>query len=468
MISRANHQFGAHAIVMGGSIAGLVAARVLSDWFTKVTVIERDPRPEGPEPRKGAPQMRHAHILLAGAIEPIREWYPGIIEELAEAGALRIDAGADVVINHYGAWKPRFVAGIPTIGCSRSLLEWHLRRRTEAISNIEILYEHVAENLVTNENRDSVTGVVVKGAGKETTVAADLVVDAAGRGTRAPRWLEALGYERPFEQEVKVELAYTSRMYERPDTVEGNWKALAIYSRLPGQRGAFVFEIEQKRWLVSFPGYFKDHCPTDEEGFLAFAKSLPVPDAYEAIRNAKPLTDPVVHKIPSSRWFRYDRMKRFPERFLVVGDSVVSLNPLYGQGMLVSIQGLRDVNALLAQRANENQGLNGFPLVAQKKIAAAVLPSWMLSTTMDLRHPKTMGDRPFGLGAAQRIFADLIDLTSVDPAACQVFYEMLHMVRGPEAILDRRVLFPLLGYTIKASFVPVEKRIRAGVMPPAP
>lgn len=468
MTDTSNRRLGAHAVVIGGSISGLVCARILSDYFSKVTVIERDPRPDGPEPRKGAPQMRHAHLLLEGANAPLRQWYPGIIEELVAAGALLLDAGADAVLHHYGCWKPRFQSGIATIGCSRSFLEWHIRRRTEAISNIEILYEHVAEDLVSNANRDSVTGLVVKGAGEEKTLSADLVVDAAGRGTRAPRWLEALGYERPFEQEVKVDLAYTSRIYERPDTVAGNWKALAVYSRLPAQRGAFIFEIEGKRWLVSLPGYFKDHCPSDEEGFLAFAKSLPVPDVYEAIRNAKPLTEPVVHKVPSSRWFRYDRMKRFPARFLVVGDSVVSLNPLYGQGMLVSIQGLHEVSVLLEERAQGNQGLLGLPLIAQKKIAATILPSWMLSTTMDLRSPKTIGDRPFGLGAAQRIFTDLIDMTSTNPEACQVFYEMVHMRRGMDALFDRRIFFPLIGYVIKSPFVPLEKRIRSRDMPPAP
>ncbi|HMY17037.1 MAG TPA: hypothetical protein PKA58_12005 [Polyangium sp.] len=448
---------GAQAIVIGGSIAGLVAARILSDYFSKVTVIERDPRPEEPLPRKSAPQMKHAHLLLGAANEILETLHPGITTELEQAGALLLDSGADVAIYHYGKWKPRFKMDFPTIGCSRPFLEWHIRRRTEAIANIEIRYEHTVERLVPNELRTMIVGVAVKNATGESNLYGDLVVDAAGRGTRAPRWLEALGYEKPFEQDVQVDLAYTSRLYERPAQVEGNWKALAVYSRMPAQRGAFVFEVEGGRWIVSLPGYFKDHCPTDEDGFLEFARSLPVPTVYESIRNAKPLSDPVTHKIPSSRWFRYDKMKKLPERLIMVGDSVVSLNPLYGQGMMMSILGLEAVAELLEQRSKKGQGLAGLPQAAQKRIADKIVPAWLLSTTMDLRYPKAVGPRPFGFGGIQRIFNNLIDTSNDNVAACRVFYDVLHMRRGMQAIADPRLLAPLVGKSIKNVFTSSDK-----------
>lgn len=468
MVTSSRQQLGTHAVVIGGSIAGLAAARVLSEHFAKVTVIERDPRPEGPEPRRSAPQMRHAHILLGAANATLEKLYPGIIAELERAGAVLTDSAGDIAVHQFGSWKPRFNAGFKTVNCSRPLLEWHIRKRTEAITNIDIRYEHVVENLVANDSRERVTGVVVKGNTGETTLAADLVVDAAGRGTRAPRWLETLGYERPFEQEVKVDLAYTSRLYERPRDFAGDWRALVIVSRLPGHRAGFIFEVENGRWIVSFPGYFKDHCPTDEEGLLAYARSLPVPDAYEAIRNAKPLTDPVIHKLPSSRWFRYDKMKRFPERFMVIGDSVCSLNPAYGQGMLVSLQCLDVVAELLARRARNYQGLLLLPLEVQKKITPVIHAAWMLTTTMDLRYPRAIGDRPLGIGAVQWLFVNMLDLISVNEDACRVFYEMMHMLRGPEALLDQRMLLPLIKYSLESPFVPFEKRIYSGPRPPAP
>lgn len=457
---------GKHAIVIGGSIAGLVCARVLSDHFSKVTVIERDPRPEGPSPRKSAPQMKHAHLLLGAANAILETMYPGITSELEQAGALLIDSGADVAIYHYGQWKPRFKMGFPTIGCSRPFLEWQIRQRTEAIANIEIRYEHVVERLVPNESRTMIVGVNVKNSGHESNLYGDLVVDAAGRGTRAPKWLEALGYEKPFEQEVQVDLAYTSRFYERPEHVDGNWKALAIYSSIPAQRGAFIFEVEGGRWLVSLPGYFKDHCPTDEDGFLEFARSLPVPVVYDSIRNAKPLSEPVTHKIPSSRWFRYDQMKRLPERLVMVGDSVVSLNPLYGQGMMMSILGLESFSQLLQKRARRGQGLAGLPNAAQKQIADKILPAWLLSTTMDLRFPKAIGHRPFGSSGMQRVFSQLIDASNNNEAACRVFYDMLHMRRGMQAVADPRLMGPVLGRSIKSAFTSPNQLADTGPVPP--
>jgi 2-polyprenyl-6-methoxyphenol hydroxylase-like FAD-dependent oxidoreductase len=468
MTYSSKQHLGAHAVVIGGSIAGLATARILSDYFSKVTVIERDPSPQSPEARKSVPQMRHAHVLLGAANLTLERMYPGIITQMEQAGALLIDSAADLAMYQYGGWKPRFVAGFQTLNASRPFLEWHVRRRTEAITNIEIRYEHVVDRLLTTSSGDRVTGVVVKCGADEMNLLADLVVDAAGRGTRAPRWLEAMGYERPFEQEVKVDLAYTSRIYEKPANFAGDWRGLGIYSRLPGHRAAFVFEVEHGRWIVSFPGYFKDHCPTDEEGLLAYARSLPVPDAYEAIRHAKPLTDIVIHKIPSSRWFRYDKMKRFPERFVAIGDSVSSLNPAFGQGMLVSLQGVDKLSLLLAERARKRKGLYGLPLEAQMKIADVVLPAWLLSTTMDLRYAQTVGERPFGISAVQGVFVDMLDMTSMNEDACRVFYDMLHMRRGPEALLDRRMLLPLVKYIATRPFIPLEKRIHSGPRPAAP
>ena len=468
MTYSSERQLGAHAVVIGGSIAGLAAARILSEHFGKVTVIERDPAPQGPEARKGAPQMRHAHALLGAANFTLEKMYPGIITQMERAGALLIDSAADVAMYQYGGWKPRFVAGFQTLNASRPFLEWHIRKRTESIANVEVRHERVVDRLLTTSSGERVTGVVVKYGAHETNLLADLVVDAAGRGTRAPRWLEAMGYERPIEQEVKVDLAYTSRIYEKPGNFAGDWRGLGIYSRLPGHRAAFIFEVEHGHWVVSFPGYFKDHCPTDEEGLLAYARSLPVPDAYEAIRHAKPLTDIAIHKVPSSRWFRYDKMTRFPERFIAIGDSVSSLNPAFGQGMLVSLQGVDKLSMLLAERVIKRQGLYGLPLEAQVKIAEVVLPAWLLSTTMDLRYPQTVGDRPFGIGTVQRIFVDMLDMTSMNEDACRVFYDMLHMRRGPEALFDRRMLLPLLEYMATSPFIPLDKRIRSGPRPLAP
>lgn len=455
-----------HVVVIGGSIAGLVCARVLSDHFARVTVLERDSRPERPEPRKGAPQMRHAHAVLGGAKEGFCELFPGFLAELREGGAVVFDAAADVAMYHYGAWKPRFRSGMEAVCCSRPFIEWHVRRRVHALPNVEIRYEHTAESLLTTGHRGHVRGVLVKSSAGEDSLDADLVVDAAGRGSRAPRWLDALGYGRPPEEEVGIDLAYTSRILKIPPGYDRKYTAMAIYCRPPAQRGAFVFEIEGDRWLVSLPGYFGDHCPTDEAGFLEFARSLPVSEVASALLAGEPETPIVIHKIPGSRWLHYEKMKALPSGLVMLGDSVCALNPIYGQGMMVAVQCALAFRNALVQWPHTD--LHGFPLHVQKELAKVIQLSWMLSTTMDLSFSKATGHRPPWLAALQWTFTSLIELTSKDEHVCRVFYDLLHARTGMEALASPKLLLPLLAHSAKRPFTPQEQRMNVGPLPLAP
>jgi 2-polyprenyl-6-methoxyphenol hydroxylase-like FAD-dependent oxidoreductase len=453
--------------VIGGSVAGLVAARILSDHFARVTVVERDPRPEGPHARKGAPQMRHVHALLDAAARGLEEMFPGFIEELRSAGALTVDAASGSASHQYGAWKPRFKAGFDFLFASRPLIEWQIRRRVQQLPSVQILYERAVEELIASTSRDRVTGVRVRGAEGEAAISADLVVDAAGRGTRVPRWLEALGYGRPEEQEVGIDLAYVSRLYERPKDFAGDWSGLVVAPRSPGRRGCFLLDVEGGRWLASMTGLFGDHCPMHEEGFLEFARSLPVPDVYEALKAAAPLSETAMYKIPSSRWFHYEKMKRLPDGLVMIGDSVCVLNPLYGQGITVTIQSARELAVALDERS-QKRDLGGLPRAFQKRLAGVVGMSWMVSTIMDLASPEAKGERPPGIGALQWIFSNLIDMTSRDEKACKIFYDVLHARRGPGALLLPDMLFPLVAHCVKSPFLPLEARINTGPIPRAP
>lgn len=456
-------QLGRHAIVIGGSVAGLVGARVLSDHFAEVTVIERDARPAGPEPRKGAPQMRHAHALFEPASKGLEAMFPAFLEELRAAGALFTDCGNGYPLYQYGAWKPRFKAGFDGITCSRPLIEWLVRQRTEALPNVKIRYEHAVEDLLTSPDRGRVTGVRAKGAAGEEALSADLVLDTAGRGTRVPRWLDALGYGRPEEQAVGVDLAYVSQLFERRSDARRDWNAVVVMSRAPGRRGGFLFAVEGERWIASLPGLFGDHCPTDTAGFLEFARSLPVPVIYDTLKSAPPLSEPAIHKVPSSRWFHYEKMGRLPEGLVMLGDSICAFNPVYGQGITVSVQCARELEAELSARRD----LDGLPSLFQKRLVKVIGPAWMLSTTMDLRYPEATGERPPGTSTVQWLFANFLDMASVDERACRLLYDLMHMRRGPEAFLKPDMLFPLLAYCTKSLFLPLEKRINPGSMPPA-
>lgn len=470
--SAPRRRLGRHAIVIGGSVAGLAAARVLADHFGAVTILERDPRPQGPEPRKGAPQMRHVHALFFAASTGLEALFPGFIAELRAAGALERDFANANGMYQYGAWKPRFRAGFDVVACSRPLIEWHIRRRVEALANVTVRHEHVADDLIaddliTDAKRRRVTGVRVRGPAGEETLAADLVLDAGGRGSRAPRWLEALGHGRPEEQSVGIDLAYVSATFARADDARRDWSGLVVTPRAPGRRGGFLLAVEGDRWLASMTGMFGDHCPTDAAGFLEFARSLPVPDIHAAIEHATPLSAPVMHKIPSSRWLHFEKMATLPDGLVMLGDSVCALNPVYGQGITVAIQCVRELEAALVDLSRGTGDLRGLPPALQRRLARVIAPSWLLSTTMDLRYPEATGARAPGLSAAQWLFASFLDMTTVDERACRLLFDLMHMRRGPAALLRPGMLVPFLAYCARSPFVPLAGRIRQGPLPPA-
>ena len=224
-------------------------------------------------------------------------------------------------------------------------------------------------------------------------------------------------------------------------------------------RSGYVSNVEGGRWIVSLNGYFGDHPPTDDAGFLEFARRLPTPHIHECIRDARPLTAPVSHKIPTSRWLHYERMDRLPEGLVLLGDAVCALNPVFGQGMTVSALGAKLLGAHVSRAARSGEGpLPGLSRRYQRELGGLLRLCWFLTSTLDLMHPRALGKRWPGLGLVQASFQNMIDLTSVDERACATFYEVLHMRQGLGGLFQPRFLAALLGYNLKSLFVPRERR----------
>src|SRR5262245_51079330 len=212
-----------HAVVIGGSMAGLLAARVLADSFEKVTILERDRYPDGPQPRKGVPQARHLHALLLRGQQILEDLFPGLCDELREAGAQEMDTAADLAWLTPAGWSVRFPSGLDAMAFSRDLLDWWVRRRVAALPPVHIMQDVEVTGLLPNAIGTGVAGVLTRQRGRSDgecadnqPVLADLVVDASGRSSRAPEWLEALGYARPEESTVNAFLGYASRFYTQP------------------------------------------------------------------------------------------------------------------------------------------------------------------------------------------------------------------------------------------------------------
>ena len=146
----------------------------------------------------------------------------------------------------------------------------------------------------------------------EEVLGADLVVDATGRGSRTPMWLEALGYARPPSAQVRIGLGYATRTYRLPADALGGDLAVLQAATPQHPRAGALQALDGDRWMLTLAGILGDHPPTDPDGFLAFARSLRFPDIHEAVRDAEPLDDPVAFRFPASVRHRYERRTASP------------------------------------------------------------------------------------------------------------------------------------------------------------
>ena len=280
-----------HAIVLGASMAGLLTARVLSEQFERVTLVERDRLPDEATSRKGVPQSRHAHGLLARGLRTMEQLFPGLTASLVAGGAVSGDIGRDACWYQFGGYKVRADVGLPGVVMTRPYLEAHIRQRVLGRSNVVAIQEADILGLLAAEDRGRLLGISLRRhGGQPEQLLADLTVDATGRGTQSPKWLETLGYGRPAESIVKINVGYTSRLYERKP---GDSHAVPVYiiAATPpeGKRYGSLLAVEGQRWIVTLIGFLGDHSPTDEAGFLEFARSLPTPDIYQHVQSAQPL-----------------------------------------------------------------------------------------------------------------------------------------------------------------------------------
>jgi len=430
-----------HAVVLGASISGLLAARVLSERFRAVTIVERDRLLGAAEPRKGVPQGHHVHGLLLRGAGIVEELFPGISSALQADGAQNIDLSADWKWFHFGAYKPRFPSGITSMVQSRPLLEMHIRRRAQALPNVQTRDEHDVVELIGSPRANAITGVTIRcrKSNVQSQLEADLVVDAMGRGSRAPGWLSALGFERPEEETIRIDVHYTSRLYRRRPTDMTDAKMVFVYPSPPRERRlGSITPIEGDRWLVSLCGWLGDGAPSDEEGFLEFTRGLPTQDVYNVLRGLEPLSEIFVHKFPSNQRRRYERLKRLPDGFIAIGDAVCSVNPIYGQGMTNIALGA----AILRKTLEQDQ--KALPRRYFQQLGRAIEVPWALSVSEDLRYPEIIGDRSRVLRFLHWYADRLHGVASQDTEVHRTFLKVMNMTRPPTDLFRPTVAWRVL------------------------
>lgn len=438
-----------HAIVIGGSIAGLLAARVLTDYFEQVTIVERDCLPTKPEARQGVPQAHHFHLLLGRGLEILEQLFPNFVTAVTAAGAVELDWAQDSLILCSAGWYPRFHSGLKTITCSRNLLEWSIRQRLIAPNRVIFAPGCVVTGLIAESNKAGIAGVQMRSrlGEKIEELHADLVVDASGRNSLAPRWLEAIGYPAPTETKVDSFLGYATRIYARPLKFQADWQSVYLLPKAPEiPQMAALYPLEGDRWVVSLSGATRNYPPTNEDGFLEFARNLRSSMIYEAIKNAQPLSPIYSYRNTQNRWRHYEQVKHFPEGFLVMGDAACAFNPVYGQGITNAARSALVLNECLRSGSGRQlSSLKGLARQFQRKIAKLNAGPWLQSTTLDLRYPTTEGDRAdWKIRLAQWYIDRLNDVSVEQPAVHLASLKVLNRLAPPTTMLQPGILVQVL------------------------
>jgi 2-polyprenyl-6-methoxyphenol hydroxylase-like FAD-dependent oxidoreductase len=415
-----------HAVVIGGSIAGLLAARVLSARFDRVTLIDRDGLPAGCDNRQGVPQGRHGHGLLASGLGALERLFPHLERDLANAGGVQGDVIGDVRWFQQGHYKAKFPSGLTGILLSRPLLEGTIRQRVREIPNVVVMDRTHVTSLLTDERHLRVTGVLLQQA-RRTRELRDiaLVVDASGRASRAPEWLQGFGYEPPKVDTVEVGLGYTTRTFRRlPHHLGGD--VGAIVGPLPPhqRRVGFMLAMEADRWIVTLGGWLGDHAPTNPQAFEAFARSLTRPDIYDVIRDAEPLTSAVTYSFPANLRRRYEHLRRVPARFLVTGDAVCSFNPFYGQGMSVAALEAEALDRCLATQPD----LEGVWQPFMQAVGRIVDTPWTIAAGSDFAFPGVTGSKPPATDLINWYMSHLHRAAGTDRDVCRAFFDVANLL----------------------------------------
>jgi 2-polyprenyl-6-methoxyphenol hydroxylase-like FAD-dependent oxidoreductase len=446
-----------HALVIGGSMAGLLAARVLSERFERVTIVERDRFPERPGFRKGVPQSKHLHVFMMRGRMIAERLFPGLSEDLEGAGAVYMDSADDFEWLTPAGFAPRFHSGLPLLMCSRDLLEWSVRERVAALPQVRFLQRTDVTGLLPTPDGKGVAAVEVRsrdGRGdmrSEEPLPAELVVDASGRNSNASKWVETLGYASPEETYINSHLGYTSRIYQRPERFDEGWKGINVQATPPKvTRGGALFPLEGNRLMVTLYGVGGDYPPTEEGGFMDFARSLRTPMLYKAIKDAEPLGDISGYRDTANRRRHYERLSRQPDNFLVTGDAACAFNPVYAQGMTTAALGAEALEECLRESGDGN--LAGLSKRFQKRLSKVNAGSWLMATGEDFRvHGTEGGKATFATRLTHRYMDRVLALSLRDIGVRRTFLEVFLMLKPPTALfapgIAAKVLRRAIGHT---------------------
>jgi 2-polyprenyl-6-methoxyphenol hydroxylase-like FAD-dependent oxidoreductase len=430
-------RIGTRGVVVGAGMAGLTAARALADWFDGVLVLERDTLPVDAVNRAGVPQGRHVHALLTGGQRALGELFPGFENDLAAIGAVPLQVGLDVRMERPGYDPfPQRDLGFRGYAISRAAVELAVRRRVAACANIVVEDRCRVEELIAEADQARVVGVRrVTSSGKRDVVAADLIVDASGRGYLTLDLLKSFGWPLPEAETIGVDLAYATAIFRIPDDAPADWKGVFTFANpTESTRGSLLLPLEGGRWIVTVAGRHGDDPPGDPQGFMEYARSLRTQTIHDAIVRAERLGDIARFRFPESVYRHYERLERFPGGLLPVGDAVCRFNPVYGQGMAVAALEAVALRRLLGEASNGS--LDKLAPAFFAAAAAVIETPWAGAAIPDFIHPAIRGNRPDDFEMSIKFERALGKLAARDPAVHKLTAEVQHLLRPRSAYQD--------------------------------
>lgn len=439
----ASSQIGRQAIVIGAGMGGLVVAGAIAPHFEQVVVVERDALPSEATHRPGVPQGQHPHGLLVSGQRALGTLFPGFEQDLLRAGAVPIIAGLDV------RWEipgfdpfPRRDLGLCTYALSRPAIEHVVRRRVEGLANVTFRQRCRVQELLATSDGTTVTGVRCD-TGNDTseTLAADLVIDASGRGAPTLALLKSTGRPLPEETTIGIDMRYATAVFAIPDDAPTDWKGVMTFGGATPQsaRGALMFPLEGNRWMLNLGGRHGDDPPGDAEGFMAFARDLRTLTIHMAVRHARRLSDVVRYGFPESVLRHFERLATFPRGLLPIADAICRFNPVYGQGMSVAALEACLLRTLLDRLAGESDPIAGLASAFFAEVPALIDTPWSVATR-DFMHPATRGQRPADFETRVKFGTALTWLAAEDPAVHRLTSEVQNLLKPRSVYRDDPVL----------------------------
>ncbi|OBG19292.1 NAD(P)/FAD-dependent oxidoreductase [Mycobacterium sp. 852002-51057_SCH5723018] len=460
-------EYGSTAVVLGASISGLLAARVLADFYSTVTVVERDVLPDKPISRRGVPQGMLPHNPATRGVQIMGELFPGFLDELAADGARVWNDGdlSRLCVSFNGHQLLRS-GKLPDPESSamyfvhRPFLEWSLRRRVSAIPNVKIVQGQDAVRLAAE--RDRVTGVVVarRDSGAQTGLSAELVVDATGRGSRAPVFLDDLGYRRPREDTLTVHVTYAGLPVRLPPGTLHEY--IAFSAPQPDRpRGYAMFAGQNDTYMLAVQTVAGQQAPADYAALLDCLTEMAPPHVLAAAKRAEPLADITHYRFPSNRWRRYDKLTRMPDGLIVIGDALCNFNPLYGQGMSVAA-----IEALILRDCLQQGGRNLTRRFFRHSVND-IRVAWRAAVSSDLALPQIDGKRTASIRIGNAYLERVLTAAETDPFVLQQFMRTLNLLDPPSRMLRPSTVVRVIKTSRKrtlAGKAPTERALGTGAI----